>query len=148
MPSVKLILVLIIVGVGLIVTALFPGDTNGTVEPTSLGSWVMGLLGVASLVAGLVLLRRGYLAARRAQGGGPMPIFAKIVLGLAGVMALAAIAFAVSHAMQRPATRTPGQPRSTTKADAIEQEQREIRRRQEGSDKPASAPGLPAHAFQ
>ena len=55
MRSVKLILVLILFGVALIIAAVVPPDINGTAGSSALGSRVMGLLGVAYLVSGLVL---------------------------------------------------------------------------------------------
>ena len=143
MRSVKLILVLILFGVALIVAAVVPPDINGTAGSSALGSWVMGLLGVASLATGLILLRKGYLAARQAQGGGPLPGSSKVLLAFCGAAALGAAVFfawSISHDSPRRTTeRTPG---VMTKEDYVKQEQQEIRRRQ-GNDQPAPAPGVP-----
>ncbi len=143
MRSVKLILVLIGCGVALLVAAALPPDANDPAGPSVAGSWTMGLLGVASLGAGLTLLRRGYLAARQAQGGGPLPLSTKLVLALAGVAALAMVAYQMLHTAHNPAAhsavRVPG---TMTKAEYMEQEQQEIQKRQ-SNDTPAPAPTAP-----
>lgn len=148
MRSVKLILVLILIGVALIVAALVPTDMNSTAGSSALGSWVMGLLGVASLVAGLALLRKGYLTARQAQGGGLLPNSSRMLLALCGAVALAAVVFfvlRVSH--DSPSSTTARIPGVMTKDAYAKEEQREIKRRQ-GNDKPAPAPSGPAEARQ
>ena len=140
MQSVKLILVLIIVGVALLIGAGMPADIHDPAASSAIGSWVMGLLGAVCLLAGLVLLRRGYLAARKAQGGAPLPTSSKVLLAVCGVAALTGLAFVVTQVRHNPestqAARVPG---VKTKADYIAQEQQEIQRRQ-ANDQPAPAP--------
>ena len=147
MRSVKLTLVLIIFGIALLVVAFVPGDTDGSAATSSLGSWGLGLLGAALLGGGLVLLRRGYQAARQAQGGGPMPVATKVLLVVVCVAALAAIAFMATRDKPRAsasALRTPG---ARTKANDIEEGQRENRKRQSAASTngpaPAPLPELP-----
>ena len=147
MRSVKLILVLILFGAALIIGALMPADANSTAPSPSLGTWVMGLLGVAFLCAGVALLRRGYVEARAARGGGPLTASLKLLLTFSGVVALAVIVFAVSHVSPQAAkhseqerARCPWPSRTTSSWS-----KGEIKRRQ-GNDQPASAPGVPADA--
>ncbi len=147
MRSPKLILVLILFGLGLIVAAVVPSDEGSNGLSTS-GSWIAGLLGAASLAMGSVLLRRQYLAARLAQGGGPMPPFLKVVLIVCGLTLLAGVAYAVMEGRTSPRSAAQAHiPGTKTKADYMADEQAEIKRRQ-GGDKPAPAPGLPDHAFK
>ena len=140
MQSVKLILVLIIVGVALLVGAFMPADTHDPAASATLGSWVMGLIGAVCGFAGLALLRRGYSAARKAQGGAPLTTSAKVFLTGSGVAALAALAFIATELHRSPPSTQPARvPGVMTKADYIAQEQQEIKRRQD-NDKPAPAP--------
>ena len=144
MRSVKLILVLILFGGALIVAAVVPPDNHGTAGSSALGSWVMGLLGVASLTTGLVLLRKGYFAARQAQGGGPLPGSSKVLFAFCGAAALGAVVFFEWHISHDSQSKTTAQiPGVMTKEDYVKEEQREIRRRQ-GNDQPAPAPSVPA----
>jgi len=146
MRSAKLILVLISFGVALIVAAVSPPDMNVTTGSSALGSWVMGIFGVVSLCTGLAFLRRGYLAARQARGRGPLPAFAKLALAFSGAIALAAITFALLHAIPGPESSSKTRsPTAITKAQYVEQEQQEIKRRQ-GNDKPARSPDVPNEA--
>ena len=146
MRSVKLILVLIFFGVVLIVAAVFPPDMDVTTGSSALGSWVMGIFGVVSLCTGLALLRRGYLAARQAQGRGPLPASAKLALAFSGAIALAAITFALLHAIPGPESSSKTRsPAAMTKAQYVEQERQEIKRRQ-GNDKPSRSPDVPNEA--
>lgn len=144
MRSVKLILVLILFGVALIIAAVVPTDINGTAGSSALGSRVMGLLGVASLVSGLVLLRKGYLAARQAQGGRPLPGSSKVLLAFCGAAVLGAVVFFGWRISDDSPSRSTAQiPGAMTKEDYVKQEQREIQRRQD-NDRPAPAPAVPA----
>lgn len=148
MRSVKLILVLILFGVALIIAAVVPTDINGTAGSSALGSWAMGLLGFAFLATGLWLLRKGYLASRQARGGGPLPNSSRVLLVFSGVVALAAVVFFVFRASHdSPSSTTARIPGVMTKEDYVEEEQREIKRRQ-GNERPAPAPSVPAQPPQ
>ena len=148
MRSVKLVLMLIIFGVAFIVAAVVPSDMDGTAHSSVLGSWVMGLLGAGSLLWGLLLLRKGYVAAQQARGGAPLPTSARALLAFCAATVVAAFAFAVFHApSHRESSSEVRSPGAMTKEDYVAQEQKEIRRRQ-GTDKPAPAPNAPDGALK
>ncbi len=119
MRNVKLILVLILVGIGLIVAGALRMDMNARAgqltAPASLtASWTTGLIGVALLTAGLFLLRRGYVAARVRMAGNPPQEKARptrVFLIIAGALAaVALVAFLLSmteHTSAPTQARTP-----------------------------------------